>query len=204
MVILISTSAVTIAIALSFFIFGLRSKNLLVVTSEHMMPILQTGDTVEIDPGAFDSRTPDKGEIVYYKIPQYERPSIGRIVAAPNDEVYFVAKRLFVNGQAVQESPEKIHSLRKKNETLHFNDVTELIDGYRYQAWYLDSQFSIDTEFSMKLPADKYFILGDNRSNSADSRLFGPISRRSIIGTVIKIKDSLNKDSVGKSLSRRR
>lgn len=98
-----------------------------------------------------------RGTVVSIKMPGGDH-YIKRIVAVPGDTVDIRDGRLIVNGKAVDES-------YANGETMKAPDGLMV---YPY-----------------KLPKSKYFVLGDNRENSADSRTFGPVSSAQIQGRIV-------------------
>lgn len=74
------------------------------------------------------------------------------------------------------------------NETIEIRDGVVLINGKVLEEKYLDPELN-QSHRSIEpftLPADNYFVMGDNRDNSSDSRLWGPVERKLIYGVYIK------------------
>ncbi|MDX1972179.1 MAG: signal peptidase I [Candidatus Sumerlaeia bacterium] len=84
-----------------------------------------------------------------------ELPLIKRIVGMPGDLIYVVNDRVFVNNR-----PNKTKILREK-------------------------LYPVQQSYLLKVPADHYYVLGDNVENSMDSRFFGPIHRERLIGKAV-------------------
>lgn len=108
-------------------------------------------------------REPARGDVVVFRFPEDRRKSfIKRIVAVGGDTVEIVAKRLFVNHVAEVEPPFAVH----------LDQIT--IPGSNSQPR--------DNFGPLLVPPGHYFVLGDNRDNSADSRYWGCVPRNLIIG----------------------
>lgn len=121
-----------------------------------MMPTLNDGDRVIID-RKFE--TIERGDIVvfYFPLDDSKKSYIKRIVAVPNDTIEIREGQIVVNGKPLDEP-------------------------------YVDPKYN-ESQLSMpqvKLTADNYFVVGDNRDNSADSRVWGPLHRRFIYGKYVK------------------
>lgn len=109
-------------------------------------------------------REPHRGDIIVFKYPQDEkRDFIKRIVGAPGDVVQVRGNQVYVNGQAMVEpfvkhtSPPMTHG-------------GQAYCGYAYACE------------PTPVPADSYFVMGDNRDNSQDSRYWGFVKRDKIKG----------------------
>ena len=106
-------------------------------------------------------RDPKRGDVIVFEYP--EDPSkdfIKRIIGTPGDEVEVKDKRVYVNGK-IYENPHEVH---KEKETVPKQSNPRDFFG------------------PVKVPAGSYFVMGDNRNNSSDSRGFGSITPQSIVG----------------------
>ena len=123
------------------------------VGSESMVPTLKVWDRVLINKLAYDLEEPRRGDIVLFESPDGgEDPLIKRVVALPGDSVELHRGELFVNGE-----PQKEPYVNKN---------------------YPDRSFYAPTT----VPKDHVFAMGDNRANSQDSRIFGPVPEENIEG----------------------
>jgi len=120
-----------------------------------MAPTLEPGDRVLVDKLAYRfSSEPERGELVAFESPEDGGVSLKRVVGVAGDEVEVYDGVLLVNGEAPEE-PYVEHGL-------------------------LDSTFFGPQE----VPADHVFVMGDNRSNSVDSRSFGAVPEGDVLGEV--------------------
>lgn len=126
----------------------------------------------------------DRGDLVTAK--EDDKVIIKRIIGLPNDTIEFKNDKLYVNGQE-QDEP----YLNKFKEAFNTNRLHE---EYSYNEAYQTlaaqmTNFTLDkngkSEFSITLKDDEYYLLGDNRPVSKDSREVGPFSRKQITGEVI-------------------
>jgi signal peptidase I len=127
------------------------------VGSESMVPTLEVWDRVLINKLAYDLDEPERGDIVLFRSPDGgEDPLIKRIVGLPGDTIEVRHDRLFVNGEPRREP--------------YVNDE------YR----------KLQTSYGpLEVPSDHVFVMGDNRGNSQDSRVFGPVPEENLIGEAL-------------------
>lgn len=123
------------------------------IPSESMVPTLQVGDRVFINKFIYDFKEPERGDIIVFRnVEGQDEDLIKRVVGLPGDEVAVVDGVLIVNGEP-QEEP------------------------------YLNKRFPDDSYYGpTTIPEGTVFAMGDNRSNSADSRVFGPVPIENIEG----------------------
>jgi signal peptidase I len=122
-----------------------------------MMPTLLDGERYLLYRCTYLLRNPHKGEIVVLRDPEDHGLSIKRIVGLPGEIVQMRRNGLYINGQKMSEP-----YLVSKYVLWPNNPATRPV----------------------QVPKDAYFVLGDNRDNSADSRVYGPVSRKDILGVV--------------------
>ncbi len=127
------------------------------VGSESMVPTLEVWDRVLINKLAYDLDEPERGDIVLFRSPDGgEDPLIKRVIGLPGDTMEVRHDRLFVNGEPQSE--------------------TYVNDEYR----------KLQTTYGpLEVPADHVFVMGDNRGNSQDSRVFGPVPEENLIGEAL-------------------
>lgn len=130
-----------------------------VVEGNSMKPTLHDSDAFMLNRVEFLFRKPQSGDIVVIRDPEVGGLSIKRVVA--------------VEGQSVELSGGQVY-----------------VDGFRLPEGYLPrgtmtfSYHQSDHE-RFKCGNDQYFLLGDNRGESADSRIYGPVPRQNILGVVV-------------------
>jgi len=121
-----------------------------------------------------------RGDVVVFKSPEEpERDFIKRCVALPGDRVEIVNKKLFVNGDPVDEEAYTYHTDPRV---------------YSDSRVYLRQQRRRDNYGPEVIPAGHYFCLGDNRDNSNDSRYWGPVPEELIKGRALLIYWSYEDD----------
>ena len=160
-----------------------------------MKPTILEGDVVFVNRLAFDAKVPltdwsvarlgdpQRGDVVTFSSPKDGTRLIKRIVGIPGDVVQMRDEVLFVNGERAEYTDQA-----PATETLA-GDVsvtairaTERVAGSSRRVQILP-RLSARRDFGpLKLPADQYFMLGDNRDNSEDSRFIGAVPRQLLIG----------------------
>jgi signal peptidase I len=130
------------------------------VSGASMSPTLQNSDHYFLNRWSYNFRAPLRGEIVVVKDPTDGAYCVKRVVGLPGESLYFSNGRLFINGRELREP-----YLPKGTKTF-----LPAVSG----------------EELVTCGKDDYFVLGDNRSNSFDSRFYGPIARANILGVVMR------------------
>jgi signal peptidase I len=161
--------------ALPFVIlFGLMSFGIVRTyrnSTASMEPTLPVGSRMVTIPTNHASR----GDIVAFIYPLDPQVSFGkRVVAVGGDEVEIRAKQLFVNGKEVSER----YATHSDSNT--YPHDLNLPEPYRSRDWF----------GPFRVPAGTYFVLGDNRDASSDSRYWGTVPQQNIIGRVVLVFSS--------------
>ena len=112
-----------------------------------------------------------RGDIVVFKYPEEpDRDFIKRVIGLPGESIELKHKKIYVNGQAIEESS-YVHFLTPPSND--FQEVTSL---------------DVRENWGPKqVPADMYFVMGDNRDNSQDSRYWGFLPRSYVKGKALLI-----------------
>jgi len=129
-----------------------------IVPTPSMAPTLIVGDRVIVNKVAYKFNTIHRGDIIAFFSPLEEKYLVKRVVALPGEEVSMTGEGdIYINGEVL-------------SEPYLPEDI---------YASYEDNSFIIKK--------DEYFVMGDNRNNSSDSRVFGPISSFRVFGKVFFI-----------------
>ncbi|MCH4285041.1 MULTISPECIES: signal peptidase I [Bacillota] len=165
---------IAILISLLVFTFGVRKK---VVSGNSMYPILQDKEDVLINVAASYLTSIDRFDVVVVKNENEEHDLwVKRVIGLPGETIAYKDGKLYVNHQVVEET---------------FLDTTYMEKAMKEKSL---SVFTQDME-EITLQKDEYFLAGDNRVNSLDSRTpsVGPFHRNQIIAKGVLVYSPLSK-----------
>jgi signal peptidase I len=173
------------------------------------VPTLVIGDLILVNKFAYgvrlpvihtkvmDNTTPQRGDVMVFRYPP--KPSldyIKRVVGLPGDEVAYLNKRLTVNGKPLPKDvmadyfdPDTMRYYKqfaetadgKKHGILNDDDRPAFIPGAEDFPFKQNCRYSVEG-VTCKVPQGHYFVMGDNRDNSLDSRYWGFVPDRNIVG----------------------
>jgi len=179
------------------------------VPTGSMKPNIIEGDRIFVNKLKYDIRVPfthwslktlgnpNRGDVIVLDSPVENKRLVKRVIGIPGDTVELREDRLYVNGK-----PARYRVLAKQPSPDMWNydrpDKVVLREDLFSHAY----PIAIDTLHPTKpnfgpvvVPKDEYFVMGDNRDNSADSRYIGFVPRKSILGRANTIVLSLNYDN---------
>jgi len=178
-----------------------------IVPSGSMNPTIVEGDRIFVNKLAYDLKVPFttwhvarwsdplRGEIVVFNSPKDGTRLVKRCIGMPGDVVSMIDDQLFINGH-----PASYSDPRTSGGNLL---MTEQFDGTRRHAVQAIPRIRAMRTFGpVTVPPGSYFMLGDNRDNSADSRYFGFVSRDLIVGRSSAVVLSFDPDTHLPRLSR--
>ncbi|NIA27649.1 MAG: signal peptidase I [Desulfobulbaceae bacterium] len=162
------------------------------IPSGSMMPTLIQGDFIFVQKYAYGLRLPvtetkiietgepKRGDVVVFRLPS--DPSINyikRIVGLPGDEIVYERHRLIINGETV----ELVRDAEASNEEPRFNEV---LGEREHDILIRNPAYSV-RDGVYRVPKGQYFVMGDNRDNSKDSRFIGAVPERYLVGEAVRI-----------------
>jgi len=179
------------------------------IPSGSMIPTLQIGDLILVNKFHYGIRlpvintkitagnAPQRGDVMVFRYPP--RPSldyIKRVVGVPGDEVAYLNKRLTINGKTVETNT--LPEFFDEDSMRYFKQLEELVGDKKHGVLNDDNrpafvpgadefEFKGNCRYSVegvvcKVPAGHYFMMGDNRDNSLDSRYWGFVPDKNIVG----------------------
>ncbi len=162
------------------------------IPSGSMMPTLLQGDFIFVKKYSYglrlpvsetkflDTGEPERGDVVVFRLPTDTSINyIKRVVGLPGDEIVYERHRLTINGEVIEleqaadatrEVPKFVEQLgERQHDILITNPGYSLKDG------------------TYRVPEGHYFVMGDNRDNSRDSRFIGAIPETHLVGEAVRI-----------------
>ncbi len=165
------------------------------VPSGSMRPTILEGDVVWVDRLAYDLKLPltdivlarlgepQRGDVVTFTSPKDGVRLIKRLVAVPGDTVEVIDGVLHINGVAASyEVSGQARELVAPGIAALASRAVEQVAGHRRTVQSFEGVAHADTRAPVQVPTDHYFMMGDNRDNSIDSRYWGLVPRHLLIG----------------------
>ena len=187
--------ASTLGAVLGIVVFRSALADQYVIPSGSMEPTIQVGDHVWVDKTAYDLRIPlthirlmrthepERGDVIVFEDPRNPQINlIKRLVGIPGDLVRTVNGRILINGRELP-----LHGLSAKTiEAKLARDSTpfeyvEVLGKHEHRVQRIP-YLARDEDRTFSIPPGQYFFLGDNRDNSADSRVWGFAKRSALLG----------------------
>ena len=166
------------------------------VPTGSMKPTILEGDRIFVNKLAFGLRIPltytwiaqwgepERGDVVVLHSPANDQRLVKRLIGQPGDVIQLRNNTLHVNGAAVTYSRadrETIERVRTFEDYRHLV-ATEQLDRHPHPVMLTPGLTAPRTFGKLTVPAGHYFVMGDNRDMSADSRMFGVVARERIVG----------------------
>jgi len=178
------------------------------VPSGSMRPTILEGELVFINKLAYDLKVPfmtqhlaqwgnpQRGEIAVFYSPQDGTRLVKRVVGLPGDRIALHANRLTINGRPVAWSTasETWHRYATSNEQKDGAVLTETLGNVAHPILSLPQQLALRDFEEVTVPAGQYFMMGDNRDRSYDSRYFGYVARERFLGRANAVVLSFDTD----------
>ena len=170
-----------------FLIFALRTfaYEPFQIPSGSMLPGLKVGDFLLVNKHVYGykinrigepsigGRDPEYGDVVVFVPPHVNAPFVKRLIGKPGDVIRYQNKKLYVNNipldqQLISSKPGELIIQETFEETSRIIRLRETASEFPYE---------------VTVPSGHYFVMGDNRDNSSDSRIWGFVPRENFMGT---------------------
>ena len=177
------------------------------VPSGSMNPTIVEGDMVFVNKLAYDLRVPltllsldhradpQRGDISVLFSPRDGTRLVKRVIGTPGDEIQMVDNVLFINGQRANYSMLSEDDSRDVHDELRRMAVfaEEDLGDHVHSVMAIPSIYNNKRSFDpITIPDNCYFVMGDNRDNSLDSRFYGVVERKQFVGKASRVVVSFN------------
>jgi signal peptidase I len=176
------------------------------VPSGSMQPTILVGDRLFVNKLAYDLKVPfttwhlaqwsnpQRGDIVVFYSPHDGTRLVKRVVGLPGDTVELREEQLVINGNPVDYAPlsAELSSELPKAEREGNQFATEKLPAHQHVVMATPRLPAKRTFGPVQVPDNCYFMMGDNRDNSFDSRYFGVVERKRILGKATAVVLSFN------------
>lgn len=184
------------------------------IPSASMMPTLLIGDFILVNKFSYGVRLPvlntkiielgqpQRGDIVVFRYPK--QPSVDyikRVIGLPGDRIAYFDKKLIVNGQPTKQvSLGRYQGVGQGNSMTGAEQLAEDLLGVEHSI--LTSHGVSTVEDVFVVPKGQYFVMGDNRDNSNDSRYWGTVPEANLVGKAFFIWMNWDLENNGIAFSR--
>ena len=164
------------------------------IPSGSMMPTLLIGDFILVNKFSYGVRLPvlnnkiievgepERGDIVVFRFPKQPTVDyIKRVIGLPGDRIAYFDKKLYVNGQPIkQTSLGRYQGVGQGTNMTGAEHLEEDLTGVKHSILINHGVPTVEDVFVV--PKGQYFVMGDNRDNSNDSRYWGTVPEANLVG----------------------
>jgi signal peptidase I len=178
------------------------------VPTGSMKPTILEGDRVYVNKLAYDLKVPfttwhlaqwdnpKRGEIVVFYSPHDGKRLVKRVVGLPGDTIELRRDTLLLNGKAVEYGPipaEVLRDVSAGDKAMQLY-AEEHLPGQPHAVAAIPTVTALRDFGPAQVERDHYFMMGDNRDNSFDSRYYGTVPRKAILGRATTVVISVDKE----------
>ena len=168
-------SAMVIAVGIKTFV-----AQAFFIPSGSMLPQLQIGDRIVVSKISYHLHDPHRGDIVVFDSPNPKPPDTATAV---EKVVRGLGQAIGIGAPSTDEFVKRVMGL--PGETVEGRLGHVYVDGKLVVEPYLPPGVTTSDFAPIKVPAGHLWVMGDNRGNSADSRVFGPIKESKVVGRAV-------------------
>jgi len=159
------------------------------IPSSSMVPTLKVGDFILVSKWTYGIRlpvlrnkiieidSPQRGDVMVFFPPHEERYFIKRVVGLPGDEIHVLDGVLYINGDKMSQKVLQDEIAAPRSVVM-----TEDLGSLEHAMQRRMVPTRLSQNFTAVVPEGHYFMMGDNRDNSSDSRVWGPVPEERIVG----------------------
>lgn len=150
--------------------------------SKHSLPL-----SMPLIKGRIFYTEPKRGDVIVFKLPSDNRTDyIKRLIGLPGDRIQMKAGRLYINGEMVERTfVERFVQRDSTGAAVRYDKYTETLpNGVKHTILEMSDDMPYDNTSEFVVPEDHFFMMGDNRDNSMDSRVLkiGFVPKVNLIG----------------------
>ena len=161
------------------------------VPTGSMEPTIQIGDRILVNKLAYGlrlpiveerlfERAPDRGDVIVFVAPHEETVMVKRLIGLPGDKLAFDGRQVTINGEPAMASRRPDGSLWEDLDGLTHPLHPEAYQGPR--------------QLPLEIPEGQFFVMGDHRGNSSDSRVWGLVPEENLLGRAVAVIYSTERD----------
>ncbi len=165
------------------------------IPSGSMLPTLNIGDFILVNKFSYGFRLPiinekiisvsdpERGDIMVFRFPHDTKMHfVKRVIGLPGDKIEYRDEKLFINGKLMPQKPDGKYGFKNgANRNLSLNKLTEDLESVKHNIL-LDPQRKSSQIMKFSVPEGQYFVMGDNRNYSNDSRYWGFVPDKNVVG----------------------
>lgn len=169
------------------------------IPSASMMPTLLIGDFILVNKFAYGIRlpvintkiievsAPERGDVAVFRYPKDPSTDyIKRVIGLPGDRISYYNKQVYVNGKAMDQTNSAIYQGVGSGLGMSGNIIRqENLDAIAHNILIDNNRPVLDGDFIV--PDGQYFVMGDNRDNSNDSRFWGTVPEANLVGKAFMV-----------------
>ncbi|MBT4885106.1 MAG: signal peptidase I [Legionellales bacterium] len=181
-----------------------------VVPTGSLEPTIQPGDFIIVSQYSYGIRVPilgdtifavnkpQRGEIALFRWPQNKDILfIKRVIGIPGDHIVYKNKTLYINGKTMEQNfIANDYKLENSGDIVMITKKQEDLLGHKHEIQQYANTLDNNT-IDITVPEGQYFMMGDNRDNSSDSRVWGMVPDKNFVGKAQNIWLSINTNSFG-------
>jgi len=164
------------------------------IPSGSMLPSLVIGDFILVNKFSYGLRLPvvnskilgigepQRGDVAVFRYPRDESVNyIKRVIGLPGDRVVYQGKKIYINGKMMPQGSATAYAVRQDGKVQYETArVIENLDGVEHAALLSPGADQSGNEYTV--PPGHYFVMGDNRDHSNDSRFWGFVPEENLVG----------------------
>lgn len=164
------------------------------IPSGSMIPTLKVGDFILVNKYTYGLRLPvtgtkiipvsepQRGDVMVFFPPNDDRYFIKRVIGLPGDSIRIINNILYVNDELAEQTV-----FPEMPEDPRFLSMEENLDGVVHRIQKHKVAGRLGRDYAIVVPQGHYFMVGDNRDNSSDSRVWGPVPEKNIVGKAVAV-----------------